>query len=126
MTTITAQEEIARLKSRMLMKSYYVMFRDVVDRSRIAAAALDHYRWIIALEKEGRVFASGPLFEADGSQGAGMTVFRAGSTEEANALAAGDPFCTCGAVTYTLRRWQLNEGRLQLHLDLSDQTYHLE
>jgi len=122
----TGNEEIERLKSRMLMKSYYVMFRDVTDRSRIAASALAHYRWIIGLEKEGRVFASGPLFEADGSQGAGMTVFRAGSAEEAQALAASDPFCISGAVRYTVRRWQLNEGRLQLHLDLSDQTYHLD
>lgn len=122
----TAKEEIERLKSRMLMKSYYVMFRDVVDRSKMAAAALDHYRWIIGLEKQGRVFASGPLFEADGSQGTGMTVFRADSVEEASTLAASDPFCVCGGVTFTIRRWQLNEGRLQLHLDLSDQTYSLD
>jgi len=123
--TVSAQQEIERLKSRMLMKSYYVMFREVVDRSKIAPVALGHYRWIIGLEKEGRVFASGPLFEADGSQGAGMTVFRAGSIEEADGFAASDPFCTSGAVSYTVRRWQLNEGRLQLHLDLSDQTYSL-
>jgi uncharacterized protein YciI len=123
--TTSVQEEIERLKSRMLKKSYYVMFRNVLDRSKIAPAALDHYRWIIALEKEGRVFASGPLFEADDSQGAGMTVFRAGSMEEADALAASDPFCISGAVSYNLQRWQLNEGRLQLHLDLSDQTYSL-
>jgi uncharacterized protein YciI len=123
--TTTDQEEIARLKSRMLMKSYYVMFRSVVDRGKLAGAALDHYRWIIALEKQGRVFASGPLFEADGSQGAGMTIFRAESAEEASSLATGDPFCIAGGVEFVIRRWQLNEGRLQFHLDLSDQTYGL-
>lgn len=121
----TDKEEIERLKSRMLMKSYYVMFRTVVDRSRLAGAALEHYRWIIALEKQGRVFASGPLFEADGSQGAGMTVFRADTAEEAAALAAGDPFCVAGGVSFVVRRWQLNEGRLQVQLDLSDQSYSL-
>jgi uncharacterized protein YciI len=121
----TDQEEIERLKSRMLMKSYYVMFRSVLDRSKLSGAALDHYRWIIALEKQGRVFASGPLFEADGSQGAGMTVLRANSAEEACALAAGDPFCIAGGVDFVIRRWQLNEGRLQFHLDLSDQSYSL-
>lgn len=120
-----ANPEVERLKARMLKKSYYVMFREVVDTSRISAAVLDHYHWIIGLEKEGRVFASGPLFEADGSQGVGMTVFRAGSAEEAAALAAGDPFCTTGAVRFSIRRWQLNEGRLQLHVDLSDQSYSL-
>jgi len=118
-------EEIERLKSQMLMKSYYVMFRTVVDRSKLADVALAHYRWIIGLEKAGKVLASGPLFEADGSQGAGMTVFRADSAEEAIALATGDPFCTSGGVEFLVRRWQLNEGRIQLHLDLSDRTYHL-
>lgn len=119
------QEEIARLKSRMLMKSYYVMFRNVVDRGKLPGAALAHYRWIIDLEKQGRVFASGPLFEENGDQAAGMTVFRVESVEEARALAAGDPFCVSGGVEFVIRRWQLNEGRLQVHLDLSDQTYRL-
>ena len=123
---LDAQQEMSRLKSRMLMKSYYVMFRDVVDGSRIAAAALDHYRWVIGLEKDGRVFASGPLFEADERQGTGMTVLRAASFEEACTFAEADPFVSSGAMTFRIRRWQLNEGRLQLHLDLSDQTYHLE
>ncbi|MBI2724764.1 MAG: hypothetical protein HYX42_00800 [Polaromonas sp.] len=121
----THQQEIERLKSLMLKKSYYVMFRKVIDRSKLAAVLLDHYHWIIALEKKGLVFASGPLFEADGSQGVGMTVFRASSEEEASALAAGDPFCALGAMTFTIQRWQLNEGRIQIHLDISDQTYSL-
>lgn len=123
--TDTDKEEIERLKSRMLKKSYYVMFRSIVDRGKLAGAALAHYHWIIALEKQGQVFASGPLFEADGSQGAGMTVFRADSADEASALAAGDPFCIAGGVDFVIRRWQLNEGRLEFHLDLSDQSYSL-
>jgi uncharacterized protein len=119
------QQEIARLKSRMLMKSYYVMLRRVVDREKLAGAALAHYRWIIGLEKEGHVFLSGPLFDAAGGPGVGMTVFRAGDFDEAATLAAGDPFCTSGGAVYELKRWQLNEGRIAVHVDLSDQVYSL-
>jgi uncharacterized protein len=117
--------EVERLKSKMLKKSYYVMFRTVVDRSKLAAVLLAHYRWIIGLEKDGHVLASGPLFDADEAQGVGMTVFRAKDFNEATALAAGDPFCQSGAATFKIQRWQLNEGQIQISIDLSDQSFHL-
>jgi uncharacterized protein len=122
----TEQAEIEQLKSRMLMKSYYVMFRRIVDRAKLAPAVLlAHYQWIIALEKQGHVFASGPLFDAGDAPGVGMTVFRAKDFDEAGAFAAGDPFCVCGAATYEIKRWQLNEGRLQISIDLSDRSFQL-
>ncbi len=125
MDTHAEQEEIARLKSRMLKKSYFVMFRNVTDRRKLPGAMLAHYRWIIALEKAGKVFASGPLFQADGSPGVGMTVFRVDTLEEATALAVADPFCSSGAAGFEINRWQVNEGRICITVDLSDQTYQL-
>ena len=115
--------EVARLKSGMLRKSYWVMMRDIVDPSRLPALMLAHYRWIIALEKEGRVLGSGPLFAADGRQGVGMTIFRADDVDAAAAMAAGDPFVSGGAATFTMQRWQVNEGRITLSLDFSDQSF---
>ena len=52
-----------------------------------------------------------------------MTVFRAASATEASDLAASDPFCEAGAASFEIKRWQLNEGRVSIHIDLSDQTY---
>ena len=118
-------DEIARLKSRMLMKSYYVMFRNIVDRSKLQDVLLAHYRWIIGLEKAGHVFASGPLFAAEGGPGVGMTVLRAESFEAAAELASGDAFVTSGAATFEIKRWQLNEGRMTVQIDLSDQSISL-
>lgn len=118
-------EEITRLKWRMLMKSYYVMFRNIIDRSKLPEALLPHYRWIIELEKQGHVFASGPLFADDNGPGVGMTVFRTSSFEETAALAAQDPFVLSGAATFEIKRWQLNEGRISIQIDLSDQSYSL-
>jgi uncharacterized protein len=122
----TEQAEIDRLKSRMLMKSYYVMFRQVVDRTKLGPSVLlAHYQWMIELEKQGQVFASGPLFDASDAPGVGMTVFRASDFDQATALAAADPFCQCGAATFEIKRWQLNEGRLQISIDLSDRSFQL-
>ena len=49
---------------------------------------LDHYRWLIGLEKQGKVFASGPMFDKNGDKSAGVTVFSTETWEEAESLAA--------------------------------------
>jgi uncharacterized protein YciI len=118
--------EVERLKALMIKRSFFAMFRTVVAPERLKTVMLDHYRWIIGLEKQGMVFASGPLFRKDGQQGVGMTVFRAASIDEAEALAAGDPFVTSGAAEFEIQRWQINEGRLTVAIDFSDQTYSFE
>ena len=58
--------EVEAIKSKMLKKSYYLMFRNVVDGSRVPDLMLDHYQWLINLEKQGKVFASGPMFDKEG------------------------------------------------------------
>lgn len=118
--------EVERLKALMIKRSFFAMFRTVVAPERLKPVMLDHYRWIIGLEKQGVVFASGPLFRKDGSQGVGMTVFRAADIGEAEALAVGDPFVTSGAVEFEIQRWQINEGRLTVAIDFSDQSYRFE
>lgn len=116
-------DEIARLRSRMLMKTYFVMFRQMVDPSKIESHMLDHYHWVIALEKDDKVFASGPLFAEEGAIPVGMTIFRASDRAEAEALAAGDPFIVSGAMTFDVQRWMIAEGRIGITVDFSDQTF---
>ena len=115
--------KVKALKDQMLQKSYYVMFRTVEDRSKIRPVLLDHYQWMIRLEKENKVLASGPMFKNDGTQGVGMTVFRCDSFTDAEALAAQDPFVVSGAVSFEVQRWQINEGRINVSVDFSDQSY---
>jgi len=130
MTTNTAENsdmaEVERLKALMLKKCYYVMFRQIARPELLKSVLLDHYQWIIGLEKEGKIFASGPLFSSDGKQGVGMTIIRAETQAEAEEIAAGDPFCTSGAAEFEVQRWQINEGRVTLSIDFSDQAFSIE
>jgi uncharacterized protein YciI len=102
------------------------MFRTIVDPAKAKKVLLEHYRWIIGLEKEGVVFASGPLFADESAPGVGMTVFRVVDREAAAQLAFGDPFVTSGAATFEIKRWQINEGRISVSIDFSDQTYRFD
>ncbi len=118
-----AAAELSRLKSKMLMKSYFVMFRTILAAEKLQTVMLEHYRWIIGLEKDNRVLGSGPLFEREGGPGLGMTIFKARDFDEACALAASDPFYTSGAVSFRVCRWQINEGRVSATVDFSDGTF---
>ncbi len=88
------------------------------DGRDLSAHLADHLEYMIAVEKDGRLFASGPLGER--SRGNGMTVVRADSAAEAEAIAAGDPFVKAGLRTYTVEPWILMEGRLSVSVSLSD------
>src|SRR6266545_4408868 len=65
--------------------------RDGVTAADIEAALDDHLEWMLGLEAVGHVVASGPLTSGPGvTPGAGLTVLRASTEEEAAALAAQD------------------------------------
>ena len=120
------RQEVARLKEKMIQRTMFVMIREPKAPERVQDVLLEHYRWIIALEKTGSVFASGPLTSKAGGPGVGMTVLRADSFEQAEELAAGDPFVASGAFGFRIERWQINEGRLSVSVDFSDQTFRFD
>lgn len=51
-----------------------------------------------------------------------MTIVRARDRVEAEAIFASDPFHVRGLRTFEVREWQLNEGRVSVHIDFSDQA----
>ena len=63
------------------------------------------------------------MFDKYGDKSSGVTVFSTETWEEAESLAAEDPFCASGAMEFSLKRWQINEGRINIALDFSDSTF---
>lgn len=123
MADTSDQLELAQLKQNMWMQDMYLMIRTVIEPSKMPLNALAHTKWVIATEKQGKIFASGPVFNRDGKPGKGQTVFKAASYEEAEAIANTDPFVTSGAVEYSMTVWQVSAGRMSLDLDFSDMTF---
>ena len=77
------------------------------------------------LEREGIMFAAGPLFEAEDAglgERPGLIAIRADSLEEATAIADADPMHTSGTRTYTIRGWRINEGSINVTIKLSGQN----
>lgn len=99
----------------------FVMLRRTVKPDVQRASLGDHLRWMIAAEKAGQIFLSGPIVPREGAAALdGLTLIRAASFEDAEAIAQGDPFVVRGIVAFELREWIANEGSLSVTVTLSD------
>jgi uncharacterized protein len=122
------QEKANELTARMLQKRLYVVLTTPLKpMSELATLLSEHLQYMINLEKKGVLFASGPFLSGERvAPGSGMTILRASSLEEAQAIAEQDPFNASGMRAFEIREWQLNEGSYTLTLHYSDGSYSLE
>jgi uncharacterized protein YciI len=120
----STEERIAELTRGMLRKKLYVVLSTAAGApGRIRDLLPLHLEYMIGLEKNGLVFASGPLSEAGGEpRGDGMTILRCASAEEARKIAEADPFYTNGLRSFEVREWTVMEGSLALKVNFSDQS----
>jgi uncharacterized protein YciI len=111
--------KIAELTKGMLRLKLFVIFSfgKGLDLKPYLA---DHLTYMIELEREGKLFASGPF--GDGTRGDGMTIVRAANEEEARAVALHDPFVTNGIRTFRIEPWTVMEGSLSVTVNFSDRS----
>jgi len=96
MTPDERAKELSRIRNGMIRKSYYLMHRRPLEPQRKAEVMLEHFQWIVELEKRGQIVFSGALFDREGVQGEGLTLLRARDWDEAERLAETDPFVMAG------------------------------
>jgi len=122
--TASGEERIRQLTQRMLRKKLYVILsKGGATAEQIGALLPQHLEYMIDLEKQGVLFASGPLTTAPGApQGDGLTILRAGSAEEARAIASADPFVINKLRSFEVREWTLMEGSFGVKVNFSDQS----
>jgi hypothetical protein len=108
--------------SRLLGRDYWLI-RSIpapgTDRAAIEARAEEHVGWLLGLERDDVVLASGPLLSGPGTApGSGVTIIRAPSEDAARQIASADPFVRHGLRTFELYRWRLNEGSIGVRISL--------
>ncbi|ADZ70897.1 YciI family protein [Polymorphum gilvum] len=111
---------------QMLQKQLYAIFTTpVAGLGPVLAQMEDHLAFQVALERDGILFAAGPMWSDDERDwhGEGLVVVRAGSRAEAEAIAVRDPMHASGARTFRVRPWMINEGTMTVRLDLSSQRF---
>lgn len=100
--------------------------REGVTAADVEAALAAHLEWMLGLEDAGHVVASGPLTSGPGvAPGAGLTVLRASTEQDAAALAAQDPFVAKGLRSFEVFGWQVMEGAVTVRLSFGTATYRI-
>ncbi len=104
-------------------KLYVVLSKGSATAEQIGALLPQHLEYMIGLEKNGVLFASGPLTAAAGAPaGDGLTILRAASADEARTIASADPFVVNKLRTFEVREWTLMEGSFGVTVNFSDQS----
>ncbi|MGR3496753.1 YciI family protein [Citreimonas sp.] len=110
----------------MLQKQLFAIFTTPVDGlGAVFANMEEHLNFQVQLEKDGILYAAGPLWTDDGQEweGEGMVIVRADSAADAKAIAERDPMHKAGARAFRIRPWLINEGSVTIRLDNSTQTF---
>ena len=109
------QERLRELTKSMLRKKLYVVLsKGGAAPEQIAEHLPRHLEYMIALEKKGVLFASGPLAAADGQmRGDGLTIVRAASAQAAREIAEADPLVVHGLRSLRTARMDSDGGVAQ-------------
>ena len=107
--------------SRPVSLDLFVGLYQTEHPDRLQTTFARHLAWATEQEAAGRIFLTGPLAPPDEEKGAsGLTVFRVGSLDEADALARTDPFVTEGVNSVQVLPWTVAGGSLNIALRLSN------
>lgn len=109
--------KIAALTKGMLRLKLFVIFSSGKGLD-LKPYLADHLAYMIELERQGKLFASGPF--GDGTKGDGMTIVRAADEAEAREMALRDPFVVNGIRTFKIQSWTAMEGSLSLTVNFSN------
>lgn len=120
----TDYKQAARERGSLALELYVVVSTPAKTPDDVKATLPDHLAYQGEQEQRGALAFAGPLSDLTGElmEGVGMIVYRAESLSAARDIADQDPMHLSGARTYTIRRWLINEGSLQLDIKLSAQS----
>jgi uncharacterized protein YciI len=110
--------ELQQLEARMAKIPLYAIIMRATDQFQspqtAAGAALlaEHLRYVFDLEEQDLLLAAGPLDRDAGGPVDGIAIVRAGSRDQAEAIAANEPLHKASWRVNTVRSWELNMGAL--------------
>jgi len=127
MPTWSEYKSAAQERGSLALELYCIVSTPAKTPEALKEKLPEHLAYQAEQEQAGTLFLAGPLSDLTGEQmeGVGLIVYRADSLETAKAIADADPMHASGAREYTIRRWLVNEGSLQLNVQLSAQNVKL-
>jgi len=116
-------DDIRKACEGMLSKQLYVVFTKPTNGlGPVMENVEEHLKFQVSLEERGIMFGAGPFWTDDEKEwlGEGMVIIRADNIGEARKIAESDPMHACGARSFEVRPWLLNEGTVTIKIRYSD------
>jgi uncharacterized protein YciI len=110
-------------------KDFYIVdtrLKDGVSTEQMMEILPEHLEYQIAIEKNGSLFAAGPVIDEDGNRVGGIIVYRADDFAAARKIADADPMHARGIRTYSINKWTVNEGGFTVRINYSDRFGEIE
>ncbi len=82
---------------------YFAAFLPMLDEEKSRAVRPRHLAFLEEQDARGKIFARGPFTDGSG----GLVIYNASSLEEAQEIAASDPYVTEGARRLELQEWAM-------------------
>jgi uncharacterized protein len=121
------EDQVAQLLKTMLRKRLFAALnKAVAAQDEMLPFLAEHLEYMNRLEKEGKLFASGPFIREGVLVGDGLTILQVNTLEEAKALMENEPLIKRGLRTFDLHLWELREGRMTFQLSASTSTFKVE
>ncbi len=115
-------KHVAKSRGALAFECYVVTSLLVSGREMTPAVLKEHLAYIGSLEKSGALMFAGPLSDDAGENvGGGLLVLKTDDLAEAVALMEADPAHQAGIREFSVRRWLINEGGLQVTFGLGGQ-----
>ena len=118
-----AYKSEAKARGSLAFELYVVTTTPNGSPEDLKANLAAHLAYQVEKEAEGTLVMAGPLSDETGEemQGMGMIIYRAASLDTARAIAEADPMHSSGARRFTLCKWMVNEGNLNISVNLAGQ-----
>jgi uncharacterized protein YciI len=84
---------------------YITLRRQIVPREQRKVPLDTHLVWMKQQHDEGKILLSGPSPDRT----LGIYLIKAGSREEAERIASGDPYTAAGETTFELIEWEVHQ-----------------
>lgn len=112
------QREIARAHGLLGKTLYVISSQPTSGLQPVLDVLREHIAYQTRLERDGVMFAAGPLASEDLTEwlGEGLFMYRAESIGQARQIAEADPMHRMGARSFTIREWMLNEGTYSIQV----------
>lgn len=113
----------SKLQRMLRLRLYAILSVPLEPEEKMLPYLDEHLNFMLNLEDKNILFASGPFVETGTKVGAGLTIIRATSKDEAIRIMSEEPLVKRKLRKFHIYEWELREGTINLSIHFGKGDY---